>query len=86
MVFEAIKSHRMLPGAVVMPTGCRYKAVTLYIAIMMSMLKDALLQQISVAYKCSLIYSDSISRVPGSIKSCRRALTWHLTVTIATAS
>jgi len=33
--------------------GCRYEAVTLYIAVMLSMLKDALLQQISEAYKCS---------------------------------
>jgi len=41
-----------------MPTGRRYEAVTLYVAVMMSMLKDALLQQIyvHVAYKCSDLY------------------------------
>ena len=56
MVSEAIKSRRMPSGAVVILLGCHYEAVTLYIAVMMSMLKDALLQLISVAYKCSDLY------------------------------
>jgi len=53
MVSEAVKSRRMPSEAVVMPPGCRHEAVTLYIAIMMSLLKGTLLQQIPVAYKCS---------------------------------
>jgi len=65
MVSEAIKSRRMPSGAVVILLGCHYEAVTLYIAVMMSMLKDALLQLISVAYKCSrLIYTPTVPTVP----------------------
>ena len=52
MVSEATKSCRMPTWAMVMLSGRRREAVTLYIAVMMSTLKDALLQQ-NVCSLCS---------------------------------
>jgi len=54
-----------------MPSGRHYEVVTLYIAVMMSMLKDALLQQIYVTYKCSDLYTQA----DGVLTALPRSLT-----------